>query len=149
MKTNIILFPILVVFGIGIYIVMSLIPMYIYNSNTTGNLINNVDEIEMCNRLINKKFEILLYGKVNQLYDLYSNKYNTYIESFENSNEYIDLLDNFYTQNIDRVYKKIGNVYIVKYIINYLDNSSEEFTIIVKMNSSMKRAIIIYDSMFD
>lgn len=149
MKTNIVLFPTLVVLGLIIYLAFNLTPMYIYNSNTTGKIINNVDEIEMCNRIINKKYEILLYGKTEQLNNMYINKYHNSINLFNDSKEYEKLLDNYYMQNVDKVYKKLGNVYIVKYIVNYLDNSSEDFTTIIKMNSTMSRAVIIYDDMFN
>lgn len=132
-----------------IYVFFNIISMYIYNSNTIGRSVNNVDEINVCNKIINNKYEILLYGRISKLNTLYTNKYNEKIMMYENSAEYNNLLENYFDHTINTVYKKFGNVYVIKYNVNYLDNSSKEFTMIIKFNFNKKRAIIIYDDMFN
>jgi len=140
------LFCIILVIVSVIYMVIDIIPMWLYNSNTTGKEIRNIEDIDICKKIINKKYEIILYGREEQLKNIYASKYYDYIDNMSNNSEKI--LNNFYMVNINNVYKKLSNVYVVKYTVDYLDNSEEEFTIIVKMNSDKSKAVVIYDDMF-
>lgn len=149
MKKNILLICVFILLALVIYILFNIITVYIYNSNTAGTILNKAEEVEICNRIINKKYEIILYGETKQLINIYANKYIPDIEKFENSEEYEKLLESYSIHNIDEVYKKIGNVYIVKCTVGYLDGSLKEFVTIIKMNFNRSKAVIIYDNMFE
>lgn len=140
------LFCIILIVVMAIYMLLDIIPMWLYSSNTTGKEITNIEDINICKKIINKKYEIILYGREEQLKDIYARKY---YDSIDNINSSEKLLNDFYMVNINTVYRKINNVYIVKYIVDYVDNSNEEFTMIVKMNSDKSKAIIVYDDMFN
>ncbi len=140
---------IIVVLGLIIYLLLNLIPVYIYDSNTTGKVIEKIEDIELCKNLINKKYETILYGNPMELKKMYNGKYYDKINEFSNSKKYQALLDGFYMINVDKVYKKFYNVYILKYNICYLDNTEEQITTIIKFNHNKTRAIIIYDDMFE
>lgn len=143
------LFCIILVVVLVVYMTFDVIPLMLYNSNTTGKEDNNAEDIEYCKKIINKKYEIILYGRNEELKKLYNKKYYNLIDNF-NETKYNDtLLNDFNNVNITNVYTKINNVYIVKYKVEYVDNSSEIFTIIIKINSEKTKAVIIYDDMFN
>lgn len=140
------LFCIILIVVMAIYMLLDIIPMWLYGSDTTGKEITNIEDINICKKIINKKYETILYGREGQLKNLYAIKY---YDDIDNVTSNVKLLNDFYMVNINNVYRKFNNVYIVKYIVDYLDNSNEEFTIIIKMNSDKSKAIIVYDDMFN
>lgn len=140
------LFCIILIVVMAIYMLLDIIPMWLYGSDTTGKEITNIEDINICKKIINKKYETILYGREGQLKNLYAIKY---YDDIDNVTSNVKLLNDFYMVNINNVYRKFNNVYIVKYIVDYLDNSNKEFTIIIKMNSDKSKAIIVYDDMFN
>jgi len=145
-------FRLLLVVGViivSMIIIFSLLRANSYNSDTIGTIVENTDEISICKKIINKKYEILLYGQVSQLKSLYVSKYKEKIDELENSKMYEKIIKSYEDHNIDIVYKKAGNVYIIKNIVTYSNYPEEIFTTIIKLNRDKSKAVIIYDDMLN
>ena len=88
--------------------------MYGYDSTTKGNIVENIDEKEICGNIINKKYETLLYYDVSQLNSMYINKYSEKISRFSSTSDYEYILNKFHSIKINEIYKKSNNTYNYK-----------------------------------
>ena len=132
-----------------IYILNLLIPVTIYDSKTSGKEINNEKDVNLCKNIINKKYEIILYGRYEELKKLYIDSYKDKIIEFNDSILFNKLLDKFYIVTIDNIERKLNNTYIVKHTLMYSDYSQDNITTIIKFNYDKTKATIIYDDIFE
>lgn len=152
MKNGIKIFVVLcivIVISIVLYWCVDIIPMYGYDSTTKGNIVENIDEKEICGNIINKKYETLLYYDVSQLNSMYINKYSEKIKQFSSTSDYEYILNEFHSIKINEISKKSNNTYIIDYAVCNKDNSENQVTTIIKFNRNMTRVVIVYDTTFE
>lgn len=138
---------IFIVIGVGvIYVSYITLSPYIYTTdykNKTECLDN--DTYIALNNVILKKYEVVLFGDIDNLYELYSYNNKKAIKTYENSKNHLNLKEQFETMQINNIYKLNSTIYLVEYDVNYYDNQKISEKIVIKYSNN--KACIFSDTM--
>ena len=118
----------------------------LYNKDTTGKKVADENVYNVAHGIISKKYEIILYEKYDNIYNIFCYNCRTKLKDAYNSGRVNNILYNFSTFQIYDVEVK-NNKYIIYYYEINEDYSKKECKMIIKYLNN--KAIIYYDSIME